>query len=320
MIKLSASRIKTSQNCSFLYFLNYTLKFPNSTNLGAQLGGILHDLLEIIANKPNKYQSWSIKTEIEIPKSINKWFEKRLNKEGLSLDNVFTLQGFFIRGFNYDFWLEGAKEVLKPELEFKLNIDEGIDIHGYMDRVGIYNDGEDDYVLIRDYKSQKKPFTSEELKNNIQAMIYLHAFKSLHPNINLEKSRVEFVMVRKQKQQIQTFSGWTDTKSAGFLEYLKHTGKYLEDFNLDRAKENMAAHSIKNRFLCGSPKLEYPGQMKEDGSGPLWCCPHRFPKDYYAVIDENGDNIRTAYSIEDLNVKEGELVKQKRFSGCPSFF
>jgi hypothetical protein len=49
-------------------------------------------------------------------------------------------------------------------------------------------------------------------------------------------------------------------------------------------------------------------------------CPYRFPFDYYAVIDKNGRNIRTAYTLEELNLKPLEVFRKKSYGGCPKFF
>ena len=39
---LSASRIKTAQSCSWLYWCKYKLKLPDTSNDGARRGSICH--------------------------------------------------------------------------------------------------------------------------------------------------------------------------------------------------------------------------------------------------------------------------------------
>jgi hypothetical protein len=318
-VGLSASKIKTFESCSFLGYAKYELKLPDETNNGALLGSIIHELLEILAVKPEKYKSLLITTELEIPSYITRWFIKKLKKSNiLSEDNLVLLRQFFIRGFNYDFWLEGAIKVLPCELEFNIALNSRTNVKGFIDRAGIYKDGEDYYVVIRDYKSQKKPFTPLELKKNIQAMIYLLAIKNLYPYINLEKSRVEFVLLKKQKQFIQIFDNWDNEQNMGVFSYLEGVGEYLDNFSIEKAKSNYAANGGYDRsWLCGNAK--FPGELKSDGS-PKWYCKFKFPFSYYAAVDFMGEVLRTAKTLIDLNLQEGEILVQKDFGGCPFFF
>ncbi len=53
MIKLSASRIKTLQSCTFLYWVKYHLKLPDQTNSGALRGTGTHSILEFL-KKPKR--------------------------------------------------------------------------------------------------------------------------------------------------------------------------------------------------------------------------------------------------------------------------
>jgi hypothetical protein len=48
---LSASRIKTLETCSWVYWLNYHAKVPQSQNDGALRGTICHTIFELLLNK-----------------------------------------------------------------------------------------------------------------------------------------------------------------------------------------------------------------------------------------------------------------------------
>ena len=45
---LSASRIKTAQQCSWLYWAKYVLKLPDKSNDGASKGWICHLVFEVL--------------------------------------------------------------------------------------------------------------------------------------------------------------------------------------------------------------------------------------------------------------------------------
>lgn len=48
---LSASRIKTLETCSWVYWNNYHTKVPQSQNDGALRGTICHTIFELLLNK-----------------------------------------------------------------------------------------------------------------------------------------------------------------------------------------------------------------------------------------------------------------------------
>ena len=61
---LSASRIKTAQSCSWLYWCKYKLKLPEKSNDGARRGSICHLVFEVLGVKGRKrYFNQILKTE-----------------------------------------------------------------------------------------------------------------------------------------------------------------------------------------------------------------------------------------------------------------
>ena len=53
-VRLSASRLKTLQSCTWLYYCKYILKLPDTTNSGALRGTHIHLILEILQNPRHK--------------------------------------------------------------------------------------------------------------------------------------------------------------------------------------------------------------------------------------------------------------------------
>ena len=49
-VTLSASRIKTAQSCSWLYWFKYILKAPDKSNDGAKRGTICHLVFELLGD------------------------------------------------------------------------------------------------------------------------------------------------------------------------------------------------------------------------------------------------------------------------------
>ena len=56
-IRLSASKIKTLDSCSWLFFSKYHLKVPDTTNDGASRGTIVHLIFELLL-KPKHKKKW----------------------------------------------------------------------------------------------------------------------------------------------------------------------------------------------------------------------------------------------------------------------
>ena len=52
---LSASKIKTMQSCSWLYWCKYHLKLPEDSNDGASRGSICHLVFECLGNPRHKH-------------------------------------------------------------------------------------------------------------------------------------------------------------------------------------------------------------------------------------------------------------------------
>ena len=53
-VTLSASRIKTAQSCSWLYWAKYKLKLPDKGNEGASRGTVCHEVFELLGDKKHK--------------------------------------------------------------------------------------------------------------------------------------------------------------------------------------------------------------------------------------------------------------------------
>ena len=53
-IKLSASKIKTAEGCSWLYYTKYVLKLPDISNSGASRGTICHLIFELLLTDRHK--------------------------------------------------------------------------------------------------------------------------------------------------------------------------------------------------------------------------------------------------------------------------
>lgn len=320
-VTLSASRIKTFESCSYLYWAKYIEKLPDPSNAGAAVGSAVHDLLEIIFSKENKYKrlvsEWSEANRVS--DGAKKFLAKHLKKSGfLSIENVEKAERFLLVALKNDFWMEGAVIRKQPEAEFLIG--EKFKLKGFIDKYGLYKDSTNDwYIIIYDYKSQKEKFSEKEMDFNVQAFAYLLAAKTLHPEINLLKSSVKFILLAYPESPIQEFKLKDEYQIIGFNAYLENTQESVDSFGYGK-RLNWAASKqkfpkpedgFKGPLMCGRAKE--PGQLKKDGT-KMWHCNYKFEFDYWAAVDKNGKTLFSSFT--EFKPTDKYSVEKKHYKGC----
>lgn len=298
---LSASRLKTFLSCSWIFYCEYVLKMPSAAHPKTKLGSLAHSIFEVL-QKPRHRKHYdailSGKKSVYNSKPIARWIKSFLAKNPdvtTKLSDEFD--SLVLVGLETDFFCKDADKVLPPEHEFLLEI-EGMKIKGYIDILAFYKDK----IKIRDYKSQGKRFTDDEMENNIQAGIYqLYANEAF--GIPAE---VEFVMLRHPEtkrtpgKHLQVVPPYTKGQLGGFVQYLKHLDEQVQNFNLERATDNLKAQT-------------------DDG----FCkrvCQFKDPKTYYILLDAEGQILQSSDEENKLKAKEGQTIERKSYSGCPYFY
>ena len=258
---LSASRIKTLETCSWVYWLNYHAKVPQSQNDGALRGTICHTIFELLLNKRHlkNYKRIIKKNAINGDQGVDRLVKKLSAKVKLDESNYKLLNDMILVGLKNDFFGEGG-EIVKPEYSFDIKNDEPkYHIRGFIDKpVQIKKE-----MHIIDYKSSKYKFRGDDLEANIQAMMYSLASKKLWPKL---KPIVKFLFLRFPKQPIQELS-FDEDQIKGFEHYLEHINEYVNKFDENSAKANFAVDSVKNKWMC------------QVGG---WKCPYKDPYTYYS--------------------------------------
>ena len=294
---LSASRIKTLETCSWVYWNNYHTKVPQSQNDGALRGTICHTIFELLLNKRHlkNYKRIIKKNAIDGDKGVDKLVKKLSTKVKLDESNYKLLNDMILVGLKNDFFGEGG-EIVKPEYDFDIKNDEPkYHIRGFIDKpIKIKKE-----MHIIDYKSSKYKFRGDDLEANIQAMMYSLASKKLWPKL---KPIVKFLFLRFPKQPIQELV-FDDNQIKGFEHYLEHINDYVNKFDEESARSNFAVDSVKNKWMC------------QVGG---WKCPYKDPYKYYVKVNDKGEIVET--SLED-NFKDikGFKVEARTYEGCPKF-
>jgi len=294
---LSASRIKTLETCSWVYWNNYHTKVPQSQNDGALRGTICHTVFELLLNKRHlkNYKRIIKKNSIDGDEGVNRLVKKLSAKVKLDESNYKLLNDMILVGLKNDFFGEGG-EIVKPEYDFDIKNDEPkYHIRGFIDKpIKIKKE-----MHIIDYKSSKYKFRGDDLEANIQAMMYSLASKKLWPKL---KPIVKFLFLRFPKQPIQELV-FDDNQIKGFEHYLEHINDYVNKFDEESARSNFAVDSVKNKWMC------------QVGG---WKCPYKDPYKYYVKLNDKDEVVET--SLED-NFKDikGFKVETRKYEGCPKF-
>jgi hypothetical protein len=294
---LSASRIKTLETCSWVYWNNYHEKVPQTQNEGALRGTICHTVFELLLKVRHKrhYNVIIKNNSINGSKGISKLIKKLLLKVSLDESHYELLDQMILVGLKQDFFGENGK-IVKPEYSFDIkNEQPKYHIRGFIDKP-IRTKKE---MHIIDYKSSKYKFRGDDLEANIQAMMYSLASLKLWPKL---KPIVKFLFLRFPRQPIQELV-FTEDQIKGFEYYLEHINQYINNFDENSAKANFAVDNSKNKWMCGI------------GS---WVCPYKAPYDYYVKINEDGEIIETSLKNDFKNI-DGFKIEIRKYEGCPKF-
>lgn len=318
-IKLSASRIKTLQSCSWIYYCNYNLKLPQKSNSGAIRGTIAHLIFELLDKEKHKrYIKQIIKADTCLKiKSIRRLICKLAKKENLDLDelvkpvkknaaevsNLTCIDQMILVGLKFDFI--SSNKVLGAEIEFDIsNKQPAYRISGFIDRIF----EKDESLIVRDFKSSKIVFKGEDLDSNVQAMMYTLAVKKTYEQYQAKDVLVRFLFLRYPDNPERECPKFSDEEIKGFEYYLEYLNQYLQNFDEKKGMLNFAANDFSKKWMC---------QTK---SG--WKCPYLNRIEYKVLLDENKKIIKSIFaneSFKDSDVKQNFSIEKRVYNGCPAW-
>lgn len=342
---LSASRIKTLQQCSWKYWCNYKLKLPDKSNDGASRGWICHLIFELLGDLRHKkhYNHIINSGSIFSSKAIERltlYYAKKLSvddDDNLELIDKMTLNGLHCDFFGED--LDIPDEAIS-EKDFDIEI-EGEDvsyrIKGFIDKLFLYKKNK--YALIRDFKSSKQVFKGKEVTDNLQNLMYSLAVRHLYPEYKNRESEflfLKFDLTRDLFNQpgsgVLRMSPVDESELTGLEYELTEIQSYIDSFDEEKAHSNFAGAqnypsdgTFGGPLACGKDGFKMrKGQPVLDNEGnpiPAFICSYRKPFSYYALKNKSGKIIKTAF-VEDKEElikvqKETDTVELLEYSGCP---
>ena len=345
MNKLSASRIKVAQTCSWQYWAKYILKLPDKSNDGAKRGSICHLVFECLGNPRHKkhYNKILKNKNIFSSPAIKRLVMRHAVREQVDdEENISLIKDMTLNGLQYDFF---GKENGRPtksisEKEFNIKIDQNgkkYAIRGLIDKLFLYKKKR--LAIIRDFKSSKQIFKGKEVTNNLQDLMYCLAVKHLYPDYL--KRRSEFVFLKfdlskdmfgKTGKGLLEMSAIGEDELEGFEYELTEIQKYLDSFNLLCAKSSFAADqdypkdgTFGGPLVCGKEGYKKRrGQFLLDAEGSKienYICSVRKPMEYYVLLDKDGKILASAFKKDKKllqNKKQkGQKIELRKYAGCP---
>jgi len=342
---LSASRIKTAQTCSWIYWCKYKLRMPDRSNDGASRGTICHLIFECLGNPSHRHhyesivKKGSVWDSLPVRRLIN-YHAKKL--EVNDDENLDLINKMIVNGLRYDFYGEVSSEPTESisEKEFNIVVDEEgkrYSIRGFIDKIFLYSRKKK--AIIRDFKSSKQVFKGKDLTDNLQNLMYALAVKHLYPSYLKRYS--EFVFLKFDLSEdlfgnpgsgIIRMDEISEEELEGFEHYLTEVQDFINSFSEENAVENLAAKkkypsdgTFGGPLVCGkdgykmsrgSPVLDAEGEPIQ-----AYICAYRKPSVYYVLLDGEGKVKRSVFEEErgelHANPQKGEKIEERYYEGCP---
>ena len=331
---LSASRIKTAQSCSWLYWSKYKLGLPENSNDGARRGSICHLVFEVLGVPKRKvYFDKIIETQdVFSVSSIKRLIFKHAEKEGVDdAENIQMMKEMIFNGLSYDFFGGDLSEPTEEysEKDFDIIKNDGkisYRIRGFIDKLFLYKDQK--FALIRDFKTSKDVFKGKDHTDNLQDLMYSLAARDLFPDYANRTSEFLFLKfdldLKAKKTGIVRMEPLDPDELVGFELQLTEIQRYLDNFTEQDAKRNFAARqgfpsdgSFSGKLLCGFATKK--GELKKDGT-PKWHCSMKFDFFFYKVYNSEGKTVK-CYFEKDFSEKlvpDGGTYEIKYYKGCPA--
>ncbi len=174
-LNLSYSSMDQFFRCQFRFLLNNILKVePIEQTMATKIGSMFHKILE--RTLKNNYENYLKIIDEEVNNYLNtdikeKFYGQKLKKEVIKLLDILK-EREKISDFKNSYY----EQFLTIDKEAKLNIK----IVGFVDKILLFTDGVNNYVIVIDYKTGTVSTDLTKIKDgfNMQLLMYLYLIKN----------------------------------------------------------------------------------------------------------------------------------------------
>lgn len=267
-IRVSASRLKTLNECSLKFHYQEVEWLPQSTHWKTKVGSVTHLVFECMMNqcRPKRVALFRRIMEEADPRlmwdnpALIRFIQWQLRREGIadraSVADIITLVEVAWLGLRPHFTTEvDSKLTYTPpprfinEHRFQITLSSGAVISGFIDLLLVWPDR----AVVIDLKSQAAKFPQAELPSNVQAALYslvCYREEGFIP-------AVEFVMLRHPPgprspfKHIQRVEPPNTAVLAGLEAYVDTMYARVNAFTLEDAYSNASIDNSYCQFKCG---------------------------------------------------------------------
>jgi RecB family exonuclease len=184
LIKLSASSVKSYDQCPRKYFYNYIQKAPKKQWAHFDLGNLCHKALELFHLE---YMNFGLKKSKTLGKMMGKAFKEARKEFPNMNDEMLVDAKSMLMEYLDAVKASGMPLVKGVETSFSFNITDTVLIRGFLDRVDVTKDG---IIKIIDYKTTK----NEKYLDDFQLLVYGLWLQKEYPGV--DKFKGAYVLLR----------------------------------------------------------------------------------------------------------------------------
>jgi len=186
---LSASRIKTFEQCELKYHAKYDLGLRDKPHPLTLMGSALHKMFE-------KATLAILNDEDEERKQPRFWMDECCKKYHVSLQNRSLLSSLANNAVQWGYFRKIAA-TKGCEVKFDFALADNTKVIGFIDRLDV----EPPRADVLDLKTQKSEFLDAELRTDWQSRVYNIAARELYPEVT-EGVSISFWVLRHRVQRV----------------------------------------------------------------------------------------------------------------------
>ncbi len=231
-LNLSYSSMDLFFKCKYRFFLNNILKIePKEETMATKVGSMFHKILE--RTLKNNYENYLEIIDEESANFLNENSKEKFYGEKLKKEAIKIIERLKETDSKTDF----KNFAFEKYLEISKSSDLNIKLIGFLDKILIFNDGINNYVIVIDYKTGTYSFDLAELKDgfSMQLLIYLYLIKNAKflSNVEIAGAYVDSILNELKPFEFgKTYDEIVDNRLIGITtnnkEILSHIDKYYD--------------------------------------------------------------------------------------------